>query len=68
MNSGYTLKKLEYEAYGKSKTTTTKNGDRTETVTQNPLIRKTFKNGGSVPAPKYRQPQSDQYPGTKMSV
>ena len=53
MNSGYTLKKLEYEAYGKPKTTTTKNGNGTETVTASPLIRKSFKNGGSVPTPKY---------------
>ena len=54
MNSGYTLKKLEYEAYGKPKTTTTKNGNRTETVTESPVIRKSFKNGGSVPTPKYK--------------
>ena len=55
MNSGYTLKKLEYEACGKPKTTTTKNGNMTETVTQSPLIRKSFKNGGSVPTPKYNR-------------
>ena len=54
MNSGYTLKKLEYEAYGKPKTTTTKNGNSTETATESPVIRKSFKNGGSVPTPKYK--------------
>ena len=54
MNSGYTLKKLEYEAYGKTKTTTTKYGNNvTETVTESPVIRKSFKNGGSVPVTKY---------------
>ena len=51
--SGYTLKKLEYETYGKQKTTTTKNNNMTETITQNPPTRKSFKNGGSVPVSKY---------------
>ena len=53
MNSGYTLKKLEYETYGKPKATTTKSGNSTKTVTQNSIITKTFKNGGSVPVAKY---------------
>ena len=53
LKSGYTLKKLEYETYGKQKTTTTKNNNMTETITQNPPTKKSFKNGGSVPVSKY---------------
>ena len=53
LKSGDTLKKLEYETYGKRKTTTTKNGNMTETITQNQPTKKSFKNGGSVPVSKY---------------
>ena len=53
MNSGYKLKKLEYVICEKQKTTTKKNGNMTETITENPSITKTFKNGGSVPISKY---------------
>lgn len=48
MNKGYTLKKLEYGAYGKPTTKTEKDGNYTYKTRQNELIYKTFKNGAKI--------------------